>query len=393
MSKYYGKTNAIVSSGGGGEVSLNIAYGLTPPSDTTKIWARANITPLKEEKTYYVPFTKNINTLETEVLITDDRLALATPLLFSYKTYIYIIGGNSNGNSVNTIYRYNIETNNLELLNITFPTIIARAKPIVIGDYAYIIGGYYLNNNTAYNLYSIYKMDLKTLDITLEITNSSYITAEIYDIFKYDNEYIIWNMPTSNYVIKYNITSKTIQLIGSKSSQNGINFSCQNKYINSSCYGYLGLYYSLDILSLSLPMGQASKTYDLVSMRYGLGAFAIGTNMYAVGGIKGSSWYGKIEKINLETATITELTNDIDASGYICRNYNENIGIGFISKKIYLFKDNFELLNNNVLIETDREGNYINCYIGDVNNKAQLIYLYKYDNGTWKGINCQDYSA
>lgn len=388
---------------GGGDAELNLAYGLTPPSDTSKIWVRTDKTPTSEKQNYLLPVNVDINDLEVETLISNDsNLQMANPCMFYYKNYIYFIGGNTNSISTNSIKRYNLETNELEILDATFPVPIARTTPIVIGDNAYIIGGYkVVSGGTATSYYTLYKLDLKTLTATLETSDSNNINAENYDIFKFDDENIIWNLNGTNKTIKYNIKTQTITSLGTKQYTNGVNMGSKNKYGAYSSYGYNYSYLSINILSLGFPVGQTRRIYsynnDSTWTRYGMGSFSIGRNVFMVGGIRGSSWVEGIEKVNVDKKlTNVEIMQNITlpANPYVAINQNENMGIAFSNKYLYRFTYKFTLNENESFIELDENSNVANCYIGNSSNKAELYRVYKYNSLTevWEGINCQDYT-
>jgi len=383
-------------------VASNFYYGLTPPNDTTKTWIRTSATPISEKQTYLLPLTHNPSSLTQETL-TAELPSVGRPMLFHYKNYIYVIGGNVSSESTNAIRRYNLETRQLEILDITFPVKIARSMPIVIGDNAYFIGGYLLTGGNATSYNSIWKMDLKTLTITQEFTNSN-IIAETYNAFKLDNKRIAFVKPLTKNTYIYNVETQSFEISTTKTTQDGVDFACQNKYGKFTVYGYNFLYSCVNSFSLSSnPMGQTFRTYlyngQAINPRYSQGVFCIENNVYSAGGVRGNSYIKAIERLNMfeDQASAFDLsTNELpygtDVTG---ANVNENTAVVCCWDTLILFKDEFALNENESILETDEYGNVINCYIGNSSNKAELFRVYKYNALTekWEGVNCQDYNA
>lgn len=147
MSIYYGKTNSIISSGSG-DAELNIAYGLIPPSDTTKLWVRI------ENKPTSVEITKDNITWDanTSVEVLSDNLENTNSNeIVRAGEYLYFIGGWNNSLTYNKISRYNLLTNTYEDNVITLPYGLTSMKAVTYGDFIYIFyGNTYVPENTTY---------------------------------------------------------------------------------------------------------------------------------------------------------------------------------------------------------------------------------------------------
>ncbi len=383
---------------GGGDAELNIAYGLTPPSDTSKIWVRTDKTPVKESFNYYLPLTKNPTSLEREILVNNSNdLNLGYSVgLFCYKSYIYMVGGYDGTTVKNTIYRFNMETKQLELLDVVFPINITFVVPIVVKDKAYFVGGMTTQGSGTTATNSIYEMDLKTHQITLKASNSGYIPSEAYNIFNYNDKTIIWSVTGGYQVCSYNIETNTINFLGTSATSTNYAYGKQNKYGYFSLFGYNDYYSSVNALSLSSPMQKCRGSYGLSSNRWMIGCFLIGKKGYSIGGNKDNGFIKYCEQTDLETLLTIELLNIEVVNGSQCwgANFNESMGVIYQNKYLYIFRDKFALNENEVIIEIDKNNDCENVYIGDNNNKAQLLYCYKYNaiSEKWEGINCADYT-
>lgn len=136
MSAIVGK--GILSAGGGGE--LNIAYGLTPPTDTSKLWVRMQGKPDTVESTDDVAVQVGEF---VEYFSQDDLSPLAGHVIFNVpsgricngKMYTAI---NENFSIFNVT---DLETKITSLNSVQMPTIWKFPAWCVVGNKMYFLGG------------------------------------------------------------------------------------------------------------------------------------------------------------------------------------------------------------------------------------------------------------
>lgn len=139
--------------GSGGGVELNIAYGDTPPEDTTKLW-------IKTEKP-----TEIVVTTDTEELIADGVMfnAYTRVTCVPLDGNIYILGGLYGSTTYRTaIYKYDTETKEYKS---TAGRLEKGLATVAAGGYngkIYMFGGL-ASGNSAQNTIQIYDTELDTV--------------------------------------------------------------------------------------------------------------------------------------------------------------------------------------------------------------------------------------
>lgn len=188
---------------GGGSTDLNVRYGLLAPSDTTKLWMNTSL-PSKVTITNDVSptnlveqvssFDTNLpkdfygnafaavgnkiylflnNTLQVwDVVSGETDASLVMPVYFKYTdtasavgNNIFLFGGHTTSSQdfSDTIYKFNTDTNTLEMLETNMPVPILGAKSVSVDSKIYIFGGR-VEGPTDVN--SIYIFDTETSIVT-----------------------------------------------------------------------------------------------------------------------------------------------------------------------------------------------------------------------------------
>lgn len=181
----------IMRFGGGGGDGLNIDYGLTPPTDTSKLWVPLNKKPNNVEISGD-SLQSALNTIENMgATLTNPNSGCMTAVVHNGKIYsfgyntvdvydpvsdsvtrksptltnsvkapaavsigdsIYLLGGNNNSYGSNYVHKYNPETNVCTDTGARLPTAIYYAPAVSINGKAYIFGGRtYSHSGTFYN--------------------------------------------------------------------------------------------------------------------------------------------------------------------------------------------------------------------------------------------------
>lgn len=173
---------------------------------------------------------------------------------------LYVIGG-FNGNDLDTILKYNLDTNELSTLNVTLPEGMSAAASIVRGEYIYIFGG-------SGQVYSdkIYKLNteaqsISTLEKTLPRGMQDFAHAVVGNTAYFFGGNITGG--TTNYIVKFDFDTETVT--------------------------------QLDVTMPAARMGAA--------------AFAFGTDIYVFGGSESATkqGYRTILKFDTTTETITTI--------------------------------------------------------------------------------------
>lgn len=170
--------NIVKFGGGAGGVGLNIAYGLTAPTDTTKLWV-----PL-ETKPDFVEISGDslqnaIETIETKVAVMPSLRTTAGAAELNGK--IYILGGSTGTGSstaTDTIYEYDPATDTIATKSAVLPTKVYAAPAVAINDKIYTFGGSYGSNNATV-LDSIYEYDPETDTV---VTKTATLASEEYSV-------------------------------------------------------------------------------------------------------------------------------------------------------------------------------------------------------------------
>ena len=156
--------------------SLNIAYGNTAPSDTSKLWIKGS------EANNLILISGNpkptlkdtISTLSTKLPLTAGNMGTA-----AVGTKIYLFGGRSNSGRLNKIRVFDTTNNTISTLTTTLPEKVDGMGTAAVGTKIYLFGG-----NTGSRLSTIQVFDttndtISTLSITLPTAADSIGTAAV----------------------------------------------------------------------------------------------------------------------------------------------------------------------------------------------------------------------
>ena len=187
---------------GSGSTDLNILYGLVEPSDTSKLWVNARFpskvtitndispTNLVEQVSkldtdlpkdfygnafavvgnkIYLFLNKTLQVWDVISGTTDASFTLSVNFHYNdtasaVGNNIFLFGGHNTTSSEysDTIYRFNTDTNILEMLETKMPVPIMSAKSVSVGSKIYIFGGLVADQEVN----SIYVFDTETNNIT-----------------------------------------------------------------------------------------------------------------------------------------------------------------------------------------------------------------------------------
>ena len=112
--------------------SLNIAYGNTAPSDTSKLWIKGS-----EAEEVTITTQQLFSTLSTTLSVGTYGIGTA-----AVGTKIYLFGGNDSNGRINTINVFDTTNNTISTLSTTLPTNTEGIGTAAVGTKIYLFGGY-----------------------------------------------------------------------------------------------------------------------------------------------------------------------------------------------------------------------------------------------------------
>ena len=390
------------SESGGGGASLNIAYGDTEPTDTSKLWVKADepskvsvgvmeggaetlnlnvgALPIGAHSIgcasvgtkiylfggYGGSYLDTINVFDTE---TNETNTLSTTLsskianicAVAVGTKIYLFGGETNTKQLNTLDVFDTETNELSTLSTTLPTKAYGISAVAIGNKVYLFGGRYTSTSTTKYVNTVSLFDAKTNTINTIAT-----------------------LPTALHGIGTALVGTKIYLFGGSDGSGAVDtiavFDTET--------------YSITTLSAILP----TKTFFS-------GTASVGTKIYMFGGQITTAPYSikTINVFNTETSAIETLSITLPIE-------TRSVGVASVGTKIYLFGGYgssylntihefvvaFNLENGKMLItngdnlwqmlNTDTvtaEIGVKDVYIGNADGVAEKVPSALYKDGAW----------
>lgn len=426
MSVIYG--NPIITNGGG--VKLNIDYGSTPPSDTSKLWVPLSGKPDKVEcspvlnfgSEQYVGVVGSLNTSTyflPSCCYLDGKLYVIARSTATGNTFLNVI----DVNTMSVIAAYTPEqflNNQYSSTNNVWPQIISY------DGYIYVIAGYRL-----------YKKDVVN-DTTTIVSNTIGETTSARCIEAIDGKIYLLGGWLEGYTDLYS-TIKEIDIeTGATSSWatslpqaiaagGSISFG-KYIYFLGGCRSIVNdlassAIYKIDTIAKTVTQISAS----LPSVNYQFSYASVGSKLYMFGGATAWSYWNQnnynkniIVSFDAATETVTTLSQTLDVklkcscacsddngNIYICGGYGSNND----AQKIRKFVATSPLTNNHLLLQedfgvtglwsslkskdTDLKVKVINAYLGDSNNIAQLTNAYLYDTASsqWKSLSGESYVA
>lgn len=407
---------------GGGGADLNIDFGSTPPTDTSKLWV-----PLASKPDFVkCSPVLNYGSEYTEVqswTVGFSQLRNDFPQMCTYCNYIYSVCPYISSQQ-NSIYRYDVTTGErttfYEGLSYSY-----YAIAFTVGKYLYTF-----NHNVAANYEYVDKFDLETGEKT-KLTDVSYP-------FTGNNTYYFSSGCVSgdkiflvgSYVGTLNYATVTIfDTTSDKFIYNdNMPVGAQGTY-NAACVAVGSKVYVFGgTTRVSFDPRKSIQTFDVDTQEYTQNnnvlpymvnyanrCCRIGSYAYIFGNVDSTQYRKKIIRVNLDSLTVDVLESELHAD-------RVSACCGFVGDKFYLlggsgvssvetFTQSTVLQQNHLFLQADFgfdnpfpvvkgqksefEAYLRNAYIGDTNNIAQLTNAYIYDTGTnqWKTLSGESYVA
>lgn len=426
--------NAITIGGDGAK--LNIDFGTTPPSDTSKLWVPLANKPNAVECSPVIQYgSEYLTNLES------GATSLTNVASATIGSKIYSFSMESTKTFYEYFHVYDIETRELTHIKLTSISYGSGgnvmechgATPVAYGNSIYLIGGVIRLNNgssTSFVKNGIFKFTPDTSTIEQVATLASYIKASdesgLYTpcACVYDNTIYIFGGGLSSYTNKTNVIqtfeinsgatnklSTTLPYYLSESS------ACR---IGDSIYIFGGKGGSSNtstgatkyVIKYEVANDSITSEQLLPNSLYCVNPISYGQYAYLFGG-DGANTIIRFDSLTntVETLSYTLPVNGGCAAGlynnavYIYGTYYKSALIsGSFLSYVSLFTINTPLSHGNLFLQEDigysglwnaiNDNNFvfkakiINAYLGNSNNIAQLTdaYLYDSDSTTWKSL-------
>lgn len=413
---------------GGG--SLNIAYSLTPPADTSKIW-------LQCEEPQAVDIANYLNSVTSGEFV---QYVKSLPYFDStYKgnffnwdnEYIGMMTRyDENGSSTSNYYirKYDLNGNLVDSINIgSYETPYFRKYACKIKDDIY-----FLTYSSSVSNYDgiLCKYNLASKTATFNIKIFSYMGNRAYTMTAIDDDNILITSSykpgsTFNYVFKYTISTNTTQTLNGFS--NYTSFMQYNSYYNGYLYGFelngadtiakkMNVFNNADISDIpsvnelmtelnftdKVDNYAGQKDISCVTVEHYIYIFTSLNKIFRLNCVDETfeliktlpfNYLNFISGININNTIYSfGYTSDTNGTTYKLMKYTHNQELE--QNKAVITTDT--LYNNNVqLIASDKLNlsvNFHNAYKGNADNLAEKVNAYYWDGSKWVGINCEDYT-
>lgn len=422
MSVIYG--NPIITNGGG--VKLNIDYGSTPPTDTTKLWVPLEKKPDAVECSPVISFGSEV--FATEQGSFDGNLYAEAQQNNIVGTKIYQYCGDYGGlNPQNSVYWYDYATKQTGSSAISGSTVKKNQNTsISVGDKIYSFGGR-TSNGTTYNKVDVYDTTTNTFSNPAQYPNNLCIGASC--AYKDGKIYIAGGYSGSLSIVSqiqvFNVsTNKFETAIGFRGMYA---VHCSSIFVGDNLY-VIGGNTSSDntnshVLKININDGSLEHILQLSRNVYApVVACFDNRHIYVLGGPSTGSVTNPSYKIDTVTNTYEQLSGNFSA-------YSFGAAYGIVGNKVYVlgggpsfslaptvravrsFTAQSDLTNNHLFLQEDYGYDFlwsaikskdadlkvkvINAYLGDSNNIAQPTNAYLYDTATnkWKTLTGESYVA
>lgn len=438
MSVIYG--NAIITALGGG--GLNIDYGSTPPSDTTKLWIPRITTPSSVEAKYEFKFGNEQLAVSDTNFIPHTNSTAGSMRGIPVGNYIYIFNSSSGGYS--GFQRYDMTKNEWDttFTSAVYPkTALNFVSIAAVDNKIYCLGGY---SSSAANY--VYEYDIDQNTFTAKTNSPINLSGGCW--IKYGD--VLYGFGTYygsyNKVVKYDYTTNTFTDVSSEFS-----FDSGNTIHGSNVYYYPfdagnGIYYLVptwynslsgtDLIRVDMANKSVTKDISISTLCPNInysgattykdfcfaeaGVVQVGSTGYIIGGrASGSRDVPFIWKVNISSEGLTTTVLDkylfdptksinlaqrraaacLDNEIHIVEYYYTGSDTSYRSNQtltLYSPLDNNKLFlqtgfdNNKFNIVNDKKAKVEiainNAFIGNSENKADEIDAYLYNDTAWKNI-------
>ena len=377
--------------------ALNVEYGLTPPSDTSKLWVKCD----KPTNVTVSPRTTGNEVIDGLNITSDLPLYGYDRAVVAVGTKIYMFGGNLGSTSSslshsNEIACYDTVTNTYTKLNVTLPEGYKGMGAGLVGTNIYLFGGFAASRSN-WGTNTIFKFDtinhtLTKLDVTLPKSmgymgvavigtkiyllggsedRSYYTSNNSINIFDTETETITqWSatLPSKQEEMAVGVVGTKIYLVG------GLNGKYAVKHIQI-----------VDVESMTA----ISSTTSLPSTFSKMGYMTVGAKMYLFGGDYNGTLVNTIMVFDTTDLSLTTLDtilpstfNNIDVCTVGSKTYLIGGHSNGASNVLMQFILNRPLPTGDVYIQTDMTSNFFPLISGEtaIETGIRQVYVGNSDN-------------
>jgi len=414
---------------GGGGTKLNIDYGQTPPTDTSKLWVPLSGKPDNVECSPVISFGSEV--FSTEQGSFSGNLAAEAQQNNIVGTKIYQFCGVFGGlNKQSKVFWYDFSTKQTGQIAISNVSAKSESTSVSVGTKIYSFGGLTATNST-YNYIDVFDTSTEAAPEVIKLSGTVVGTARIAMFSTYKDGKIYFGggnagSATSSAAIysldiSTNAVEKAFSTFKAFASHSSAIFVGDDLYIvgcNSSSVNSNSKVFKVNLQSqsqeefLQLPGNYYAPVVACFDNRY----------IYVLGGTPTTSVTAPSLKIDTVTKTYEQLSDNFNT-------YAFGVAYGISGNKIYIlggspsyqlspitnairsFTAQSDLQSNHLLLQedygfdglwsalkskdTDLKVKVINAYLGDSNNIAQLTNAYLYDTASqsWKSLSGESYVA
>lgn len=408
--KTFHKADGSVGTGVAKRREFNIAYGDTPPEDTSKLWAKCDpatrlrmmsadepqtmcaMSPLSTElpvkwsqsgfatvgtKIYLFGNSVDLHINSNKIIVVDTETETATTLsvtIFGYLygiaatvvgTTIYLLGGHAGAGAQTTIQMFDAETEIVTTLSVTLPTRVSHSTAQAVENKVYVFGGkQHASYQKVIMMLDTDSMTTSTMPVSFSSGRAGVasvaIGSNIYLFGGRTSDYYIY----ANGIYLFDTITETLTLCTTLPTAAGFCATAaigDNVYILGGESGYGNKNPPMDtILVFNTASGELTTSSVKMSIPIDCAASAVlGTTIYVLGG-----YMGYINNTHTYSSTIQRY-------GYAVPLNNDSLGIvpGGLDNK-------FELMPN-LHLGVDK------VYRGGAYNAAEDAEAYIYKNGEW----------
>ena len=399
-----------ISGGGGstnsGGAELNIAYGDTPPDDTTKLWIKCDTPEAVQVLPPSLVGANAVATVSSDGEIT--TLDMVVPETIDYMatsavvgTKMYLFGGSQTTGNGDKIHVFDAKTSTITKLDTTLPTKIGGMASAVVGTKIYLFGG---TDGTKRNY--IYVFNTETSSITKSTMTLSTASAYMASAAVGTKVYLFGGSANSalNTIILYDLSTSTKTTLSA--TLPAYYYNIASAVVGTKIYlfgGTDGTNRRSDIHVFDTETNTRKKLNTLPNAAHNMASAVIGKKVYLFGGNQTDGNSNTILVFDTEANEITTLNTLPNASQYICAMAMDS-KVYLIDKSsnrvAYVFdapQESFSLAENHALVVASLDKNFFallpnvvmgveRAYIGNANNESEPIEAALYQDGEWKTI-------
>jgi N-acetylneuraminic acid mutarotase len=397
---YAGIGEVKVDVGGGGGAEVNIAYGYTEPTDTSKLWVKTAEPAELQVKCNFVCVDDMLEGISYTGM--PEKFSIVSMTVIGTNVYMFgRVQGSGPFDYVDTVAILNTETHTVESFSVTLPegsTIDGRIA--TVGTKIYLFGGFAKDGYTIYDTINVFDTEtneMETLTTVMPEAMDSMTTAVIgTKIYLFGG---IATEDTTDTIYVFDTETNTIEILDAKLPD--ICHTMSSAVVGTKIYLFGGYNFDNGPIYLDTICVFDAETNTIETLGSKLPNAAIdmpttvsGTKIYLFGGqshtsnSSGSSastqvtYYDTINVFDTETNTLktlnTKIPSGIRISTYCSASVGDKVYLSMIypseSKTISVLTSPTELATNTMLVEASITKNLF-CLLPNMEIGVNGVFL------------------